>query len=182
MTSMAWMAQGQRLEVEVPPADAGSARKHLQSKRYCTTAVCPRGAQVRSRCGASLNPLLSIKTTVRFSESLFLMCGQLAFFRSAEPCANVIGCNYEHFSPQCGSFTRLHTILFGSTKLGLFASSRLARLLCWKALLRGEATSYEHRTPGRGRTGQPLHTDGHEGVANRVGVVFCYLNQLSKPN
>jgi hypothetical protein len=138
MTSMAWMAQGQRLEVEVPPADAGSARKHLQLKRYCTTAVCPRGAQVRSRCGASLNPLLSIKTTVRFSESLFLMCGQLAFFRSAEPCANVIGCNYEHFSPQCGSFTRLHTILFGSTKLGLFASSRLARLLCWKALLRGK--------------------------------------------
>src|SRR5712691_5533974 len=37
----------------------------FQLKWYCSTGVCPRGAQVRQRCGRSLNPLSSMKTMVR---------------------------------------------------------------------------------------------------------------------
>jgi hypothetical protein len=43
----------------------------FQVKWYCSTGVCPRGAQVRTRCGRSLNPLSSTKTMVRLSRSAF---------------------------------------------------------------------------------------------------------------
>src|ERR1700675_347458 len=37
----------------------------FQLKWYWSTGVCPRGAQVRHRCGRWLNPLSSMKTMVR---------------------------------------------------------------------------------------------------------------------
>jgi len=40
-------------------------------KWYCRTGVCPRGAQVRTRQGRSLNPLSSMKMMVRPSRQAF---------------------------------------------------------------------------------------------------------------
>src|SRR5208283_3032314 len=48
-----------------------AAESICQLKWYCSTGVCPRGAQVRTRCGRSLNPLSSMKTIVRRSQSAF---------------------------------------------------------------------------------------------------------------
>src|SRR5712692_2243426 len=42
-------------------------------KWYCSTGVCPRGAQVQQRCGRSLNPLSSMKTIVRPSFLAFFL-------------------------------------------------------------------------------------------------------------
>jgi len=47
------------------------AESVFQAKWYCSTGVCPRGAQVRQRCGRSLNPLSSMKTIVRRSPWAF---------------------------------------------------------------------------------------------------------------
>src|SRR5713101_1385286 len=45
----------------------------FQLKWYCSTGVCPRGAQVRQRCGRSLGPLSSRKTIVRPSFLAFFL-------------------------------------------------------------------------------------------------------------
>src|SRR5437870_310952 len=41
--------------------------------QYCSTGVCPRGAQVRQRCGRWLRPLSSMKTIVRPSFLAFFL-------------------------------------------------------------------------------------------------------------
>src|SRR5271167_3732138 len=45
----------------------------FQLKWYCSTGVCPRGAQVRQRCGRWLSPLSSMKTIVRPSFLAFFL-------------------------------------------------------------------------------------------------------------
>src|SRR5712691_403361 len=55
----------------------------FQLKWYCSTGVCPRGAQVRQRCGRSLNPLSSTKTIVRPSFLAFFLTPASAFASTA---------------------------------------------------------------------------------------------------
>ena len=58
---------GKKPEVEIPPRHPAVADSVFHLKRYCSTGVCPRGANIRQRCGRSLNPLSSMKTMVRTS-------------------------------------------------------------------------------------------------------------------
>src|SRR3982751_1854112 len=55
------------------------AERHFQLKEYWSTGVWPRGAQVRTRWGRSLNPLSSTNTTVRRCWRAFF------YFRPAHP-------------------------------------------------------------------------------------------------
>src|SRR6266568_7947354 len=56
----------------------------FQLKWYCRTGVWPRGAQVRQRCGRSLNPLSSMKTIVRPSFFAFFLTPASVLVSTAE--------------------------------------------------------------------------------------------------
>src|SRR2546426_8464772 len=64
---------GVEAKIEIPPSHPRHRRQRLPVKRYCSTGVCPRGAQVRQRCGLWLNPLSSMKTIVRPSFFAFFL-------------------------------------------------------------------------------------------------------------
>ena len=58
------------------------ADSSFQLKWYCSTGVCPFGAQVRQRCGRSLSPLSSTKTDcLSLPFSVFFNAGQRCFFQ-----------------------------------------------------------------------------------------------------
>src|SRR6202171_285706 len=56
---------GKAPKVKVPHVPPAIADRVFQLKWYCSTGVCPRGAQVRQRWGRSLSPLSSMKTMIR---------------------------------------------------------------------------------------------------------------------
>ena len=58
-------------EVKTPEGNAGDQREVVQRKLYCSTGVCPIGAQVRTRVGRSEMPVSSMKTMVRRSRWAF---------------------------------------------------------------------------------------------------------------
>ena len=55
----------------------------FQLKLYCSTGVCPLGAQVLTRVGRSLNPLSSMKTMVRPSRRDFFLAPASAWCATA---------------------------------------------------------------------------------------------------
>src|SRR6201998_3276156 len=57
----------------------------FQLKLYCRMGVCPRGAQVRQRCGRWLSPLSSIKTRMRPSFSAFFLALATPSSATGEP-------------------------------------------------------------------------------------------------
>lgn len=64
---------GKQPKVEVPPRHAGDRRQRLPVEVIFSNGGCPRGAQVRQRCGRWLNPLSSMKTIVRLSFLAFFL-------------------------------------------------------------------------------------------------------------
>ena len=62
------------------------ADKVFQLKLYWSTGVCPRGAQVRQRCGRWLTPLSSMKTIVRPSFRAFFNGGPLMLLPPTDRC------------------------------------------------------------------------------------------------